>query len=201
MDNLSNQTIYKQQLHDVIDCLATAIEVKDEYTHGHSGRVADMSCDIASAMGLKDRYLDYVHMAAHLHDIGKIGISETVLNKKGKLRSNELAQVQMHSEYGYRILSKSPALRPIAKIVLHHHERWDGKGYPCGLKEKEIPLGSRMIAVADSIDAMTSQRPYREALSWDFCMEEIGRNSGIMYDPYVVEIVQNLYHSWLQMAS
>jgi len=196
LNELTNYNICNQQFHDIIDCLVTAIEVKDGYTSGHSTRVADLSNDIAVAMDLKGAQLENVHIAAHLHDIGKLGIPETILNKKGRLSSYEWEQVRMHPEDGYRILSKSRILMPIAEIVLHHHERWDGKGYPYGLKGKHIPLGSRIIAVAGSIDAMVSKRPYREALSWEFCMEEIENNIGVMYDPYVVKTVKKIYHSW-----
>jgi len=182
--------------HDIIDCLVAALEARDVYTSGHSTRVADMSCEIALELGLEDPQLEYIHMAAHLHDIGKLGIPEAVLNKKGTLSLAEWEQIRMHPEIGYKILSKSLELEPIAKIVLHHHERWDGTGYPCGLKRKEIPLGSRIIAVADSIDAMTSHRPYREALTWEQCRKEISANKGIMYDADVVEACNKLWEGW-----
>ncbi|MDX9871140.1 MAG: HD-GYP domain-containing protein [Clostridia bacterium] len=182
----SNKPLGSQHFHDIIDCLVAALEARDIYTSGHSTRVADMSYDIARLLGLKGPQLEYVHMAAHLHDIGKLGIPETVLNKAGKLSDFEWEQVRMHPEIGFRILSKSQELKSIAKIVLHHHERWDGQGYPQGLKGTDIPLGSRIIAVADSIDAMNSERPYRQALSWGACLKEIEANKGSMYDPDVV---------------
>lgn len=185
-----------QYFHDIIDCLVAALEARDVYTSGHSTRVADMSLEIALELGLKDAQLEYVHLAAHLHDIGKLGIPEAVLNKKGTLSPVEWEQVRMHPEIGFRILSKSRELETIAKIVLHHHERWDGKGYPYGLRRREIPLGSRIIAVADSVDAMTSQRPYRAALPWEECIKEISANKGIMYDPDVVEACNNLWEGW-----
>ena len=137
--------------HDIIECLAAALEAKDFYTSGHSSRVGDMSYDLGRAMGLKGSELENIHIAAHLHDIGKMGISETILNKKGKLLPHEFAQIQTHPEIGYKILAKSKGLQKMAEIVLHHHERWDGKGYPAGLREDKIPLGSRIIAVADSM--------------------------------------------------
>jgi len=182
--------------HDIIECLAAALEAKDYYTSGHSSRVGDMSYDLARAMGLKGSELENIHIAAHLHDIGKMGISETILNKKGRLLPHEFAQIQTHPEIGYKILAKSKGLKQIAEIVLHHHERWDGRGYPGGLKEDKIPLGSRIIGVADSVDAITSIRPYRKALSWEDCWEEIQINKGLQFDPVAVEASEKLWKRW-----
>lgn len=173
--------------HEVIDCLVAALEAKDHYTSGHSSRVADMSYYLAKAMGLKGVALEDVHMAAHLHDIGKLSIPENILNKKEKLLPGEWAQIKAHPEIGFNILNKSKGLKNIAKIVLHHHERWDGSGYPSGLKQDQIPLGSRIIAVADSIDAMTSRRPYRSAMTWEQCREEVRAGKGLQFDPIVAE--------------
>jgi len=195
-----NKSFGSQHFHDIIECLVAALEARDVYTSGHSTRVADMSYDIALALDLKEPQLEYVHMAAHLHDIGKLGIPDNVLNKKGKLSPSEWEQVRTHPEIGYRILSKSRELKDIAEIVLHHHERWDGRGYPHALRREAIPLGARIIAVADSIDAMTSQRPYRKALTWESCIKEISANKGIMYDPRVVEAVQGIWHRWRKQA-
>ncbi len=186
----------KSRLHDVIECLTTALDAKDPYTSGHSNRVANMTFDIAKYMGLKGSKLETIHLAAHLHDIGKIGISENVLNKVGKLLPEEWAEVKKHPEIGYNILSKSQYMKEVSKIVLHHHERWDGKGYPYGLKSTEIPLGSRIIAVADSIDAMTYDRPYRPAMSWKECKNEIILNRGIQFDPAVVKAIDYLGDKW-----
>lgn len=185
-----------QHFHDIIECLAAALEAKDLYTSGHSTRVGDMSYDLGRAMGLKGSKLDNIHIAAHLHDIGKMGISENILNKKGKLLPHEWAQIQKHPEMGYRILAKSKGLKEIAEIVLHHHERWDGKGYPDGLCENRIPLGSRIIGVADAIDAITSIRPYRKALSWEECWNEVLLNKGIQFDPVAVDAAEKLWEKW-----
>lgn len=187
--------------HDIIECLTAALEAKDLYTSGHSSRVGDMSYDLGRAMGLKGSELETVHIAAHLHDIGKMGISETILNKTGKLLPDEWAQIQTHPEVGYKILAKSKGLKQIAEIVLHHHERWDGKGYPHGLKEKEIPLGSRIIGVTDAIDAITSARPYREAMSWDECRREVNLNKGLQFDPVAVEASEKLWRKWREQWS
>jgi putative nucleotidyltransferase with HDIG domain len=172
------------------------MEAKDAYTSGHSNRVADMAFDIAKYMGIKGSQLETIHLAAHLHDIGKIGISEQVLNKNGKLLPEEWAEIKKHPEIGFNILNKSKQLKEISKIVLHHHERWDGGGYPGGLKQTEIPLGSRIIAVADSIDAMTYNRPYRKALTWPECKTELLQNSGIQFDPAVIKAVNYICNKW-----
>lgn len=180
-------------LHDVIECLTSAMDAKDSYTSGHSNRVADMTFEIAKNMGIKGSQLETIHLAAHLHDIGKIGVSEQILNKTGKLLPHEWLEIKKHPEIGFNILNKSKRLDKISMIVLHHHERWDGNGYPKGLKQHEIPLGSRIIAVADSIDAMTFERPYRSAMSWDACMEEVAKNYGVQFDPSVVKFAVDYF--------
>ncbi|RCX18317.1 metal dependent phosphohydrolase [Anaerobacterium chartisolvens] len=193
---LMNRLVGKAAFHEAIECLVAALEARDAYTSGHSLRVADMSSDLGKAIGLRGLKLETVHLAAHLHDIGKLGVPDDVLNKKGRLLPDEWAQIQMHPEIGYNILSKSKGLIHIARIVLYHHERWDGKGYTHGIKGDKIPLGSRIISVADSIDAMTSQRPYREAMSWEKCMDEIVANKGTQFDPMVVEAAERLWRKW-----
>lgn len=132
----------------------------------------------------------------HGHDIGKIGVSETILNKPGKLFAHEWSQIQAHPVVGYNILRKSTLLIKIAKIVLYHHERWDGKGYPQGLPGNQIPLGSRIIAVADAVDAMTTDRPYRKPLPWESCYNELQVNKEKQFDPVVVEAAAQLLTKW-----
>lgn len=192
MINIFKHLFGNSRLHDVIECLTTAMEAKDSYTSGHSNRVADLSLNLAKAMGIKGSKLENIHLAAHLHDIGKIGIPESVLNKPGKLLPEEWAEIKRHPEIGYNILKKSKHMTEISEIVLYHHERWDGKGYPKGLRQEQIPLGSRIIAVADSIDAMTYDRPYRPALSWSECKRELTANCGIQFDPDVVNVVDSI---------
>lgn len=182
--------------HDIIECLTAALDAKDPYTSGHSTRVGNMAYDIARKIKLSDKECDNIHIAGHLHDIGKIGISEQVLNKKGKLDSDEWAQIQLHPQIGYNILKKSDKLTEIALMVLYHHERWDGKGYPKKLKGKEIPLGARIIAICDSIDAMTSNRLYRSAYSWEYCRKEIFINKGKQFDPFLVDETNDLWPLW-----
>ncbi|MBV7275167.1 HD-GYP domain-containing protein [Clostridiaceae bacterium UIB06] len=176
--------------HDIIDSLVTALEAKDYYTRGHSERVAAMAYEISRKMGIRGIELENIHIAAHLHDIGKIGVPDKVLNKNGKLLSHEWEYMKMHPEIGFDILSKSKKLKRISKIVLYHHERWDGKGYPRGIAGTDIPIGSRIIAVCDSIDAMTSDRPYREAMSFESCINEIFMNKSFMFDPVIVEYIE-----------
>lgn len=184
--NRSQETII---LHDVIECLAAALEAKDPYTEGHSNRVADMSLILAQDLNVRGIDLEHIHIAAHLHDIGKIGVPDNVLHKKGKLLPNEWKLIKEHPVIGFNILSKSDELMEIAEIVLFHHERWDGNGYPKGIKEKNIPLGSRIIGICDSIDAMMSSRPYRDALPSDKIIEELRRCSGSQFDPEILSIV------------
>lgn len=196
-----NKLLGRGAFHEVIDCLITALEAKDPYTGGHSSKVADMSYDLAKEMGLRGLILEDVHLAAHLHDIGKLSVPESILNKTEKLTEEERAKIELHPETGYKILNKSRGLKNVARIVLCHHERWDGKGYPLGIKEKKIPLGSRIIAVADSIDAMTTDRPYRKAMSWGKCKEEILVNKGIQFDPEVVAAAEKLWEKWMMQSN
>lgn len=194
IQNLFQKDIKRDQTyHDIIACLVAALEARDVYTSGHSDRVADMSYELAKAMGLKGVALEDIHIAAHLHDIGKLGVPDHILNKKDKLLPEEWEQIKLHPDIGFGILNKSRDLSHLAQMVLHHHERWDGKGYPNGLKADNIPLGARIIAVSDTIDAMTSARPYREAMSWESCKDEILKNKGIQFDPAVVDWAMKLW--------
>ncbi len=183
-------------IHDAVECLIAALEARDLTSAGHSKRVADMSYNLSYEIGLCGEKLEFVYLAAHLHDIGKIGIPDSVLLKKGKLEACEYFQVKRHSEIGYEILSKSKKLKNIAKIVLHHHERWDGRGYPCGLKGEDIPLESRIIAICDAIDAMLSNRPYRKAIGCKKCLFEIESNQYKQFDPQLVEPAKKLLEKW-----
>ncbi len=182
--------------HDIIQCLVGALEAKDLYTRGHSMRVGDMTYELARKIGLRGEELEFIHIAAHLHDIGKIGVPDEILNKEGQLTEDEWNTVKRHPEIGSNILNCSNKLRGISRLVLHHHERWDGKGYPCGIKGESIPLGSRIIAICDSIDAMTSSRPYRNSLSWELCKREIHSNKGKQFDPFLVDAVEELWDEW-----
>ncbi|MBI2874057.1 MAG: HD domain-containing protein [Firmicutes bacterium] len=169
--------------YDTVRGLSRAIEAKDPYTRGHSERVAHLALRLAEAVNLEDRDREVILMAGYLHDIGKIGIRGTILNKVGWLTREEFLEVQAHSEIGFEILMKIEHLRAVAVMVRHHHERWQGDGYPDQLAGPEIPLGARVLALADAYDAMTSDRSYRKALSPSEAAEMIRRNLGTQFDP------------------
>ncbi|MBP5308046.1 MAG: HD-GYP domain-containing protein [Clostridia bacterium] len=163
--------------------LVNAIDAKDKYTRGHSTRVAFYSKKIAKEAGLPDNVCDQVYFAALLHDIGKIGISNDIINKVGKLSEEEFGQIKLHSIVGYQILS-SIRQAPFLSVGAHyHHERYDGKGYPDGLVGEDIPEIARIIAVADAYDAMTSNRSYRKSLGEEEVREELRNNAGTQFDP------------------
>ena len=186
--------------HDLVECITSALDARDPYTGNHSRRVSDMACDLCHVLGLPEDITREIHIAGHLHDIGKIGIPDKVLLKPGRLNDEEWELMKQHSKIGADILAGAPKFARIAAIILHHHERFDGKGYPFGAKGEEIPLGSRIIAVCDSIDAMASVRAYRGALPLETVRSEIEKNSGLMYDHDVAkamldnwQIVENTY--------
>lgn len=180
------------KMHDLIDVVITVLDARDPYTFAHSWRVAAIAERIAIEMNIDEKWIDRIHIAAHLHDIGKVGVPDYVLNKVGKLSSEEFDLMKSHSVIGYNILRKLPLLEEISLYVRHHHERWDGNGYPDGLFQKNIPLGSRIIAVADSYDALTSNRYYRLAVNADLAFAEINRCSGSQFCPETVEVFNSL---------
>jgi response regulator RpfG family c-di-GMP phosphodiesterase len=165
--------------------LAAAVEAKDAYTAGHATRVTLYAMTIAEERGGID--LLRFRLGGELHDVGKIGIPDAVLNKPGRLSDDEIALVQKHPGAGERILAPLIDDRMVLQVVRSHHERWDGKGYPDGLAAEEIPLPARVLAVADTLDAMTSRRAYREGLPWHTALAEIRRCSSTQFDPSVVE--------------
>lgn len=175
--------------HDLIEGIVTAMDARDPYMASHSKRVSDIAELICQRMNLPDPERETIHIAAHLHDIGKIGVPDAILIKSTALTDSEWEMMKNHSETGFQILSKVARFEKVAEIVRHHHERWDGKGYPLGIADEQIPIGSRIVALADSIDAMLSNRNYRNALSFEQCRKEIEKNAGIMYDPDVVTLV------------
>ena len=175
--------------HEIIDCITFALDTRDPYTGGHSQRVSDMALEVCKLLKLNQNDTEKIHIAAHLHDIGKIGIPDSILLKQGKLDDSEWQIMKNHPEIGANILKKSAYLTELAEIVLFHHERFDGKGYPLEKSGNDIPLGARIIAICDSIDAMTSNRCYRKSLSFDVCYKEIEKNLGKMYDPNIGKIV------------
>ncbi|SHI68960.1 HDIG domain-containing protein [Geosporobacter subterraneus DSM 17957] len=168
-----------------IEALVTTIEVKDPYTKGHSERVAKYSLMIANSLGLANA--KEIETAALIHDIGKIGIPESILNKPGKLTEEEFSYIQQHPEIGFKILDMIEEFKDIKQMIRHHHEWFNGKGYPLKISGDSIPLGARVIAVADAFDAMTSRRPYKSPSSTAAALEEIQRMSGTQFDPLIVD--------------
>jgi putative nucleotidyltransferase with HDIG domain len=167
--------------------LAKIIDARDPYLSGHSAKVADYATAIALELGLSAERVEHLRQAAFLHDIGKIGISEQVLHKPGKLTRREYEQVRAHASLGAEFLETSQGLRHLASFVRHHHERWDGTGYPAGLRREQIPLEARILAVSDSFEAMASDRPHRRAISLGEILAEARHCVGTQFDPAVVE--------------
>ena len=167
--------------------ILTTLEVRDPLTRRHSGRVARVGLLLAGALGLSRPARKRLWTAALLHDIGKIGVPDGVLNKPGRLDEEERRALQEHPRIGADILLRIRFPREMARMVLHHHERWDGRGYPAGLAGERIPLESRIIALADAYDAMTADRPYRRGLPHQAALEEILDHGGDQFDPRVVE--------------
>ena len=179
-------------VQELAEALASAIDAKDGNTYGHSHRVGELAMALGSQLHLETPQLAELQVAAHLHDVGKIGIPDAILNKAARLTTEEFAVVQRHPVIGWQILRRISSFQQVARIVRHHHERFDGKGYPDGLKEEEIPDGSRVIAIADAFDAMRSSRPYRETMRYEQCIEEIQANAGKQFDPKWVDIFLEL---------
>jgi putative nucleotidyltransferase with HDIG domain len=177
----------KLVLEDSINALTAALELNDLYTAGHQKRVSDIACQIARKMELSHDQITAIRLAGLVHDIGKISIPSEILSKPSKLDELEFGLVKRHSSIGFDILKRIPFPWPIAKIVLQHHERMDGSGYPQGLSGDEILLEARIIGVADVVEAMSFHRPYRPALGIEKALEEISKNKGILYDPDVVD--------------
>jgi response regulator RpfG family c-di-GMP phosphodiesterase len=172
---------------NAITALVFALEAKDKYTSGHSQRVSEISVAIARELGLPQEDVNKIELAGRVHDIGKIGVRESVLNKPSWLSDDEFQHVKYHPEAGERILAPIVEDREILQIVRHHHERYDGAGYPDGLSGDEIPLGARILAVADSYDAMISERPYRGAMGVETACAEIEWSRNTQFDPEVAE--------------
>ncbi len=177
------------RLRDLVEALAEAIDAKDAYTNGHSGRVADYAREIGRRFGYSEKKLDAIYMMGLLHDVGKIGIPDAVINKPGRLNEEEYAVIKTHPEIGARILAKAQGMPDVAAGVRWHHERYDGRGYPDGLAGEAIREEARIIAVADAYDAMTSRRSYRDALPQETVRAEIECGKAGQFDPVFAEIM------------
>jgi len=183
----------RKAMGGTIQAISRIIEMRDPYTSGHQRRVADLARAIATEMGLPKDKIDGIRMAALIHDIGKISVPAEILSKPGRLNKMEFKMIKSHPKTGYEILKRVEFPWPIAQIILQHHERIDGSGYPSGLQDKEILIEAKIIGVADIIEAMSSHRPYRPALGIDKALEEISKNRGVLYDPKVVDACLKLF--------
>lgn len=177
----------RRQTRATIEHLAAIVDRRDNYTSMHSDRVAVYAGQIAQAMGLSYGQVENLSMAGRVHDLGKIGVKDSILLKPGTLTNSEFEEMKKHTEIGYYMLQPLEMYKEVLANVLYHHERMDGKGYPCGLKDDAIPLGARILAVADSFDAMTSDRLYRKAMSEEQAVQKLMDNQGTQFDPQVVE--------------
>jgi len=185
-----------------LEALGDALDLKDSETEGHSKRVTAYTIALARAMGIAPAEIKVIARGAFLHDIGKMAIPDEILRKPGKLTPEEQEIMREHCTRGYHILRKIPFLAGAAEIVFSHQEHYDGSGYPNGLRGSEIPIGARIFAVADTLDAITSERPYRKARSFDAAREEILRCSGTQFDPGIVEAVLKISNElWHELRS
>ncbi|MBU3933616.1 MAG: HD domain-containing protein, partial [Candidatus Omnitrophica bacterium] len=188
---IENALLYKN-LKEIyvhtISALASALEAKDRYMRSHSENVTTCAVAIAEELGLSASQIEVIQQACQLHDLGKIGIHDYILNKKGKLSPEEWDEVKLHSLRGAQILQPIGFLGEVAELVKEHHERFDGKGYPHSLAGRDIRLGARIMSVADAFDAMVSERPYRKALSLPQAMAELKANSGTQFDPDIINV-------------
>ena len=188
---INNARLYqkiKDSYFEIAKALAQAIEAKDPYTHGHSARVVEYAVSIAQKLDLPEEEKELLKYAAMLHDIGKIGVKGIVLNNPNSLTSEEYVEIKKHPLVGEGIIQPIELLQPIRPLIRHHHEWYNGKGYPDGLSGENIPLGARILAVADTYDAMKSDRPYRKALTEETAIQELKRGSGTQFEPKLVEV-------------
>jgi putative nucleotidyltransferase with HDIG domain len=187
VDNARLYDDLRSMFYNTVETLVRTIQAKDQYTAGHSTRVSRYALMIADKLGMSTKDKHQLYLAAMLHDIGKIGVPDDLLNRPGKLSESEMERVRSHVQVGASMIEMLGEMHEIVPLIRHHHECWDGSGYPDGLKGEQIPLVSRIIAVADMYDAMTSDRPYRKRRSHQFAVDEIIAASGIKIDPRVAE--------------
>ena len=178
----------EQAYMDSIQTVRYTVEAKDTYTRGHSDRVSEYSVLIGQKLGLGEEDIRRLRIGGLFHDIGKIGVPDSILQKNGKLSDDEYSEIKNHPTIGAHILSSAVMFQDILPIVKHHHERFDGRGYPGMLKGEDIPYLARIAAVADSFDAMTSKRVYRDSLPIDVVIEEFEKNKGTQFDPQIADV-------------
>ena len=182
-------------IHDFAESFMKALEGKDEYTSGHSKRVSETAECIARCLGLDEDRCYFINVAGHFHDIGKINIPDAILLKTGKMRPQEMEVMKLHAVYGFEILQGCKGLEHLARVILHHHERFDGKGYPSSLRGTDIPLESRIIAIADAFDAMTTFRSYRHPVSIEEALKSIEKEIGGQFDPEAARCFLSIHNT------
>ena len=197
LGRIQDQQRHVQQVSDLhlatIEALALAIDAKDQTAQSHIRRVQVYAAGLARALGMSENEIQGVKTAALLHDIGKLAVPEHILSKPGPLTQEEFQKIRIHPQVGAEIISGVPFPYPVAPLILSHHERWDGKGYPAGLKGDEIPLGARILSVVDYFDALMSERPYHKAMSLEAAIGLLQQESGKALDPRVVETFIEMY--------
>jgi putative nucleotidyltransferase with HDIG domain len=185
----------QNMLFSTAEAFAFAIEAKDPYTYGHSKRVSEMTVQIGLHLGLSPDKLNRIRLAALLHDIGKIGTPEDILHKSGKLTPDEMSKIKEHSVIGARMVEHIKRMTEIAQWIYHHHEKYDGSGYPAGIGGNAIPLASRIISIADNYDALTSDRPYRKAFTKEESIRIMRKSVGLHFDPFLFRYFEKEVHS------
>lgn len=192
-ENRRNFERLRKNLEQTVNALALAVEMRDPYTAGHQRRVTLLACAIATEMGLTKSKIDGIHISGIIHDVGKILVPAEILSKPGRLTDIDFGLIEAHPQVGYDILKTIDFPYPVAQIVLEHHERMDGSGYPAGLKGDEILLEARILAVADVVEAISSRRPYRASLGTNRALQEISRKRGTLYEPKAVDTCLKLF--------
>jgi hypothetical protein len=187
--SFKHSALLRLQTKDAVEALADTIDMRDPYTFQHSHRVARYARELAVNLGLPDDVVDTIESAARVHDLGKVGVSTSILNKPAVLSEIEWAMIREHPEIGASIVSRFPYYRSGQELIRYHHERYDGQGYPAGKRGDSIPIGARIIAVADAFDAMTSDRPYRRALPPRTVLQEFERYKGAQWDPKITDVL------------
>lgn len=196
--SFKNNSLLRFQTKEAVEALADTIDMRDPYTFQHSQRVARYARELAVKMGLSEDVVDTIESAARVHDLGKIGVDTSILTKPAALSQAEWETMSKHPEIGASIVGRFPFFRSGQELILHHHERYDGRGYPQGIENNSIPIGARIIAVADAFDAMTSDRPYRRALPLRAVLRELEQHKGTQWDPQVTEALAGILRQELE---